>query len=171
MNEGRPQILIPALAGGVLGGVLSGVPFLNCLCCLWIIGGGVLAAHLLVRSTKTSLNPGDGAKVGAVAGLLAAVIERVLSIPLAPIQIAFLRRFMARMAEYVKEMPAGWDRIFDRPPGGITLPWFFVGLFITAAVFAAFGALGGVIGMSLFNRRLAAAPPSPPLPPQEAPPS
>ena len=171
MKEGKPSILIPALAGGVLGGVLSGVPFLNCLCCLWIIGGGVLASHLLVRSTKNSLTPGDGALVGAFAGLIAAALERVLSIPLAPIQLAFLRRFMARMAEYVKEMPAGWDRWLDRGPGGISLSGFFIGLFITAAIFAAFGALGGIIGMSLFNRRPEPLRQAPPPPPQEGSPS
>ncbi len=47
MNElAPPSKMQPALIGGVILGVLSAVPFvnaLNCLCCLWVIAGGVVA--------------------------------------------------------------------------------------------------------------------------------
>ena len=29
----RPDMLVPALIGGAVAGVLSGVPILSCLCC------------------------------------------------------------------------------------------------------------------------------------------
>lgn len=47
-------MLKPALTGGVLLGILSALPFVsafNCLCCAWVIGGGMLAAHLFVSSS------------------------------------------------------------------------------------------------------------------------
>ncbi len=39
----------PALLGGLFIGMLSALPIVsvgNCCCCLWMIGGGVLAAYL-----------------------------------------------------------------------------------------------------------------------------
>jgi len=48
------------------------------------------------------------------------------------------------------------------------LAWFFFGLLISAAIFAALGALGGVLGASLFGKKQAAPPAS--VPPPSAPP-
>ncbi|MDH4197957.1 MAG: hypothetical protein OEW05_11145, partial [Candidatus Aminicenantes bacterium] len=77
MTDQRPQVILPALIGGVVAGVLSGIPFLNCLCCLWIIGGAMLAAHLLARESPVSLTAGDGAVVGVLTGIFAAVADTI----------------------------------------------------------------------------------------------
>ncbi len=82
MNEQRPSMLTPALLGGAVAGILSGLPFLNCLCCFWIIGGAMLAAYLLAKESPVSLTAGDGAVVGALAGLSAAVVDSLISLPL-----------------------------------------------------------------------------------------
>ena len=60
MSEQRPSMFVPALIGGRVAGVLSAIPFINCLCCLWIIGGAMLAAHLLAKDSVVPLNAGDG---------------------------------------------------------------------------------------------------------------
>jgi hypothetical protein len=52
--------------------------------------------------------------------------------------------------------------------GGFSLAGFFLGLFISAAIFAVLGVLGGVIGVSLFGRKKTATPP-PAQPPQQGP--
>lgn len=169
MNGSKPNLFVPALIGGAAAGVLCGIPFVNCLCCLWIIGGAALAAALLAKDSPVSLTPGDGALVGAYAGVVAAVVHAVISIPLAALNAAFFNRFLERLSEYVHEMPSGWDRWFSRGAEPFSMAWFFLGLIFTAAVFAAFGALGGVIGASLFGRKTPAAPvppPAAPLPPQ-----
>src|SRR5512137_1518127 len=150
MNEQRPSMLTPALLGGAVAGVLSGLPFLNCLCCFWIIGGAMLAAYLLARESPVSLTAGDGAVVGALSGIAAAVVDSLIGLPLHGINLAVMRRMFERLAEFAEEMPSGWESWLDRNAGGFSAPWFFLGLFISAAVFAAVGALGGVIGASLF---------------------
>ncbi len=161
MNEQRPQMLTPALIGGAVAGVLSGLPFLNCLCCFWIIGGAMLAAYLLAKDSPVSLKAGDGAVVGALAGISAAVVDSLIGIPLAGIQMAVGRRMFERLAEFAPEgMPSGWETWLDRSPGGVSVAMFFLRLFLSAVIFAAIGALGGVIGASLFGRK--------PLPPQGA---
>jgi hypothetical protein len=153
MNKQRPRMLTPALTGGAVAGILSGLPFLNCLCCFWIIGGAMLAAYLLAKESPISITAGDGALVGALAGISAAVVDSLVGIPLAGIKLAVMRRMFERLAEFANEMPSGWESWLDRSVGGFSVALFFIGLFFSAAVFAAVGALGGVIGASLFGRK------------------
>jgi len=155
MNDQKPNMLPPALIGGAIAGVLSGIPFLNCLCCLWIIGGSVLATYLLTKDSPISLTSGDGAIVGALAGIVAAVVDSLVGIPLHGLNVAVMRRMMERLSEFAEEMPSGWENWIGRTGGGASIAMFLVGLFISAAIFAALGALGGIVGMSLFGKKKA----------------
>ena len=169
MTDQRPQVILPALIGGVVAGVLSGIPFLNCLCCLWIIGGAMLAAHLLARESPVSLTAGDGAVVGVLTGIFAAVADTIIGIPMRGVNLAVARRFLERFSEFAGEgMPTNWESWLDQDMAGPGLAWFFFGLLISAAIFAALGALGGVLGASLFGKKQAAPPAS--VPPPSAPP-
>jgi hypothetical protein len=153
MNEQRPSMLTPALLGGAVAGILSGLPFLNCLCCFWIIGGAMLAAYLLAKESPVSLKAGDGAVVGALAGISAAVVNALIGIPLRGLNLAVMRRMFERLSEFADEMPAGWEDWINRSAGGFSVAMFFLRLFLSAAIFAAVGALGGIIGASLFGRK------------------
>jgi len=151
-NE-KAGFFIPALVGGAVAGVLTGVPLINCLCCLWIIGGGIIAAYFLNKESRAPLTTGDGAIVGVFAGIVAAVIDFLISIPLAPISNAFFRNMMERFAEYADEIPAGWDNWIERGFAESTLPMMLFGMVINALIFAVMGALGGIIGVSLFKKK------------------
>jgi hypothetical protein len=163
MNGPKANFLTPALIGGAVAGVLSGIPIINCLCCLWIIGGAALAAYLLVKDARTGLTSGDGALVGAYAGVVSAAVHSLVNIPFQALNMAFFKRVFERLAEYGQGLPEGWQTWFDRSTGSISIPWFFIGLLLTSAIFAALGALGGIIGMALFNKK-APSPPSVPPP-------
>jgi hypothetical protein len=64
-----------------------------------------------------------------------------------------IRRFMERMANLAEDMPSGWEDWIERSTGGFSPALFFLGLFISSVIFAAFGALGGIIGVSLFGKK------------------
>jgi len=155
MNDHKPNMLTPALIGGAAAGILSGIPFLNCFCCLWIIGGAVLASYLLAKDSPVSLTSGDGAIVGALAGISAAVIDALVGIPLRGLNMAVMRRMMERLSEFADEMPSGWENWLNRTGGGVSVAMFLIGLFMSAVIFAALGALGGIIGASLFGKKKA----------------
>jgi hypothetical protein len=171
MNSQKPEYFVPALIAGAAAGVLSGIPFINCLCCLWIIGGGVLAAHLLAKNTPGPLTGGDGAIVGALTGIAAAVVDSVISLPLRGVNEAFVRRLMESFARFANELPSRWQELMERSTaGGFSVASFLFGLFFSAAIFAVLGILGGVIGVSIFGRKKTPAPhPQPPTPIQGPP--
>jgi hypothetical protein len=161
-DQKRPEYLVPALIAGAVAGVLSGIPFVNCLCCLWIIGGAVLATSLLAKNTSTALTAGDGAIVGALTGIVAAVVDGLISIPLQPVNAAVVQRLTESLARVMDELPAAFQDLLRRETStGFSLAGFFLGLFITAAIFAVLGLLGGVIGVSLFGRKKTPSPPQP----------
>jgi hypothetical protein len=153
MNNQKPGMFMPALVGGVIAGILSGVPLLNCLCCLWIIGGAMLASYLLAKDSPFSLSAGDGAIVGIFTGIVAAVVDAILSIPLRALNAQFVQGLMKRLAQYAEELPSGWQSWMERRTAGVSISWFLFGLAVSAAVFAALGALGGIIGASLFGKK------------------
>jgi hypothetical protein len=169
MNDRKPEYLAPALIAGAVSGVLSGIPLVNCLCCLWIIGGAVLASSLLAKNTAGPLTAGDGAIVGALTGIAAAVVDSLISVLLRPVNEAFFRKIMDSLARFSDQMPARWQELMQRSTaGGLSVSGFLFGLFFSAALFAALGVLGGVIGVSIFGRKKNPAAQPPPQGPTDA---
>lgn len=175
MTGTKPDYFGPALIAGGIAGALSAIPlinFANCLCCLWVVAAGALGVYLLKKNTTGPISKSDGALVGAVTGLVAAVAKTIVAIPLRGFDMAISRRFLDRLAELApSEMPAGWDKWLDQGAGPLTPAFLILGLFLTSIIFAAFGALGGVIGTALFSRTVRPAPPTnTPQPPYQFPP-
>ena len=159
MIQKRPGMFKPALVGGIAAGVLTAVPLVNCFCCLWIIGGAMLAAYLFAKGLPSSLTPGDGAVIGILTGIVAAVVDSIVSLPFETMNREFVQKFMDQFSQFFEELPEGWESWIDRAGAGTSLALFMLGLLISAVVFAAFGALGGVIGASLFGRKTPGSPP------------
>lgn len=153
MSDQRPGMFVPALIGGAFAGILSGIPLLNCLCCLWIIGGGMIAAHFLIKDSPVSLSAGDGAIVGIFAGIIGAVVDLIISIPLTPITNAYFRKLMEKFSEFAEDMPAGWESLLEKGAFETSAPWAILGLVINVVIFSILGALGGIIGISLFKKK------------------
>jgi hypothetical protein len=173
MNPQRPEYLRPALIAGAVAGLLSGLPFIgagNCICCLWVVGGAAIAAKLLAAATPGLLKAGDGAVVGALTGIVAAVVDTIVKIPFQQYNMELARKILDRLPAMGNDMPAGLDEILNGSSGMLSPGWMLLGLFFSAAVFAIMGTLGGIIGVSLFGKKSlppASSPPAPaaPLPP------
>ncbi|MFW6159775.1 MAG: hypothetical protein ACOC57_01370 [Acidobacteriota bacterium] len=152
MNNQKPGMFVPALVGGAAAGLLSAVPLVNCFCCLWIVGGAILAAYLLAKDSPSGLSGGDGAIVGVFTGLVAAVVDAIISLPLQAVNAQVIRQVMERMAEYSDSLPSGWENFLERGLAETSFAIFMLGLMISAIIFAALGALGGIIGAALFGK-------------------
>jgi hypothetical protein len=140
--------LKPALLGGLIVGLLSAIPFINYCCCIWAIGGGLLAGFLYVKSSPTPVPTGDGAIVGALAGVVGGLIYLVLGLPIALLFGA-------------AEMEAQFRRSGIQMPFSGTLLLVF-GAFIGALCLLVLATLGGLLSIPIFEKRKGDMPPPPP---------
>jgi hypothetical protein len=151
-----PQKLQPALYGGVFIGVLSALPLIqagNC-CCLWVIGGGVLATYLLQQNHPYPVTAADGALVGLLAGLIGGVLGVLLSIPIqmamGPVQQQMIERLVLSNPDVPEETK---DLIRTMGARGVSAIGTFFNLILWSCVGAIFGMLGGLLGVALFKKK------------------
>ena len=151
-----PPKLQPALYGGVAMGVLSALPLVsigNC-CCLWVIGGGVLAAYLLQQNHPFPLTAADGALVGLLAGLIGGVVWVVLSVPIEMAMGPVQQRLMERILSSNPDFPAESRRMIEEMTSqGVTAVGIVVRLLFGACIGAIFGMLGGLLGVAIFKKK------------------
>ena len=156
--------LKPALIGGVVLGLLSVIPFVsavNVCCCLWAILGGMLATYLYVKNSPTPATPGDGAMLGALAGLVGAVISVILGIPVSLAMGPTMRNLIVDMLARVDPQQANMMRQQFEAAGSAIGPVIINALILAVLLFV-FSVIGGLIGVPIFEKRKAALPPPPP---------
>ncbi|HRD01097.1 MAG TPA: hypothetical protein PLP57_00425 [Candidatus Saccharicenans sp.] len=152
MEKKQPEYFVPALIGGALMGVASAIPFINCLCCLWAVAGAGLSFYFLNQKTAFPLKSSDGLLVGALAGVFGGLINALLEIPLSPLYIRIGHRFMSSASKFMKELPPGWEELLQINYQGLDFPSILLSLLLSCLFFAFFGALGGLVGYSLFKK-------------------
>jgi hypothetical protein len=152
MNEKRSKF-VPALWGGVLIGVISGVPFLdfvNCACCAGVLAGGILAVYLYKKDLPEEqvLDTNDGAILGLLAGVIGAIIASIFGLFFGPMTFDFLDK----IADYTDnpELMDFLDAI-NRDSFGAMMVMF--GFIMEVIVDSIFGLLGGLLGVALFKKK------------------
>ncbi len=181
MNHEKPSKLNPVLVGGAALGVASGIPLLgalNCACCALVVGGGVLASYLYIRNLPAGMavTYGDGALLGVLAGLVGAVVTVIVSIPFQLLTSQMGGQFMQQALEDLRnepDIPPEFVRLMEGllSPEGIGAAGILLGLIFYAIIFPIFAALGGILGVAMFQKSPPVTPPggasgyTPPPPP------
>jgi len=165
MNQN--PMLKPALIGGVLLGILSAVPpvnLLNCACCAWVIGGGMLAANLYIKNSPAVVTLGTGCLLGMFTGAIGAVVSTLFSIP---IQI-LMSKVLAGYAEEMRQrlgslpsLPSAWRDFISSMPitGSLNILSVMLNGFFSLIVYSLMAMLGGMLGVAIFEKRKAEPPP------------
>jgi hypothetical protein len=178
----------PALIGGVIAGLLSvipGISLANCCFCAWLLVGGAIAAKMLINRAPRPVKSGEGAQVGAMAGLIAAGIYLVVSIPLIIFAVGerFQQALLGRLAEWssnpdLQEMMRKAMELSANQTSAQRLVSALPILIVFAVLSVGFSTLGGLLGVALFEKRRDQPPPPqyppgypPQYPPQYPPPS
>lgn len=135
------EMLTPAFVGGIIIGLLAGIPGLSLLIFLYPLGG--YYAVLLVREYyEKNINVKDAAKVGAFAGLLggffASLLLIIISIFFAEKAIVFFRGLIGFVnAEFVLTL-AGIDP-------NVSLQTMRIRFLVNIVLCTFLGMVGGVI--------------------------
>ena len=182
MNVRKPDLWAPALIGGTFLGITSAIPilgYLNCACCMLVIGGGLLSSYLYLRTYPPELLPvtyGQGALLGLLTGVIGGAVWTLVGVSLQYIKLQFGQRIadFAQMKEALSDprIPEGVRTVLETIFAGGLLS---VGMILISAVSyfvisTLFATLGGIIGIALFQKKTApAAPPSPPESPSPSP--
>jgi hypothetical protein len=163
---------MPALYGGVIMGVISGIPFLslvNCFCCAGIMLGGFMAVFFYKKDLTESSPPltnGDGLGLGALAGVVGAVVTMILT---ALFHLVF-GMAMGGGKQKLQDMGLGnqippetmkmiQGLMSDRGLVGITFVFHLI-------IDPLFGLIGGLIGYAVFKSKTPAVTVPPPMPPR-----
>lgn len=161
-----------ALIGGVTLGLLSAIPpisFANACCCVWVLGGGVLAAYLYVRRSPTPVLLGEGVELGVIAGVVGTVVAHSIGIPLALILGDTFNEFMQKAFEsfnpQVGERMRQQAEIARAQTVLQRLPMLLGFAVFHTVIYIVFATLGGLLGVKLFEKRLNTLDNAPPPPP------
>src|SRR5258708_3201898 len=155
MNPVPPRFQ-PALFGGLFIGVLSALPIINIgnCCCLWVIGGGVLATYLMQQNHPYPIATADGALVGLLAGVFGGLLGALLAIPvtmmMGPVQQQFLQRMLASNPDIPEETRKMIENMNAASVGGLAIA---IRLVMSTCIGAVFGMLGGLLGVALFKKK------------------
>lgn len=154
----KPSKVQPALLGGLvlgLGAVIPGLSYGNFCCCGWGLVGGALATYLLIRrSPVLPIKSGDGAAAGALAGVVGSCIYLAIGVPL------FLLQWNTVMAQFEQRAESSSD-VQTREAFRQIIPvmqshpvLIALGICLIFAIVAiGVAAIGGVIGVAVFEKR------------------
>jgi hypothetical protein len=151
------DFLKPSLAGGAAMGVLSSLPLISVLCCLWVPLGGALTSFLLNKQRPGRITLGDGAFGGVIAGLIGAILNTIFSIPIRMMNREALEQARRQMDEMMQragnEMPAGLRNFMDMMLSpDITVTSVLFGFVFAAIAFGLFAMVGGIVGAALLRK-------------------
>jgi len=156
----------PALLGGLFIGILSALPVVqlcNC-CCIWIVGGGALAAYLQQQNQPTPVTPMDGARLGLLAGVVGAfvwlVTAQALDVVLAPLQERLVGEVLRNARDMPPEVRSMLEQIEASGAGGFGFGFMLMLIFGSLAA-----AAGGAMGAAYFRKDVPPAVGGPILPP------
>lgn len=146
-QAGMARFFKSAAIGGAIGGILCSIPILDCLnwCfCLLNVAGAVIGVQMYLKeNSQEQLSNGDAAACGAISGVVAGFVRGILGLIIGLTLGPMLFRFYQGMLP--PEVLAQMSRQF-----GASIGMSIVMIPLYAILYGAFGALGGVLAMSLF---------------------
>lgn len=153
----KPSMIMPAIIGGIALGVTSAIPFVNCCCCLFAIGGGILAAYFYSRDYPSAFAPvpaSEGVQLGLLTGLFGGIVWTLLDIPFSLFGLAFQRELLesGQMEEILGQIPFGNVLATQMAAATLTIGAFFLNLTIHILIAVIFALIGAIIGVAIFKQ-------------------
>ncbi|MEJ2110700.1 MAG: hypothetical protein P8Z37_12485 [Acidobacteriota bacterium] len=177
------KMLKPAAIGGLLLGILSALPIASCGCCIWMIGGGVLAAYLFVKESPSMVTLGQGVLLGLFAGIIGTVVFGLFQIPLLLISPETGTEVLEQVEGFMNQWPGIPPESREEFRKLATSESFITIMYVSSLIAqlvagCILAMIGGGLGVAIFEKRKnngsvhnqpPAEPPShlPPAPPED----
>ena len=153
----------PALIGGLIVGILSIVPLVklgNLFFCMWALLGGAIAVRLYIQLSPHRVTYAEAAKVAALAGLLGAVINVFIGMPIELAALPAGMRWLDGMAAGMQgtqqqQVKEALELLRGMTTGELVLSFLLPVALLGATVLFGFTMLGGALGVALFEKRRA----------------
>jgi hypothetical protein len=138
------RLIIPALGFGLLAGILSSVPvlsLLNCVFCLWVVLCGGLAVYMVKRhyNIQGKIITMKAALAGAITGGIAGIITNIPALISREDMVTTLQEVLNQpeFQEIWKEAGTNLEESMDQ--------LIVLAVILNIVLFLLFGALGGII--------------------------
>jgi hypothetical protein len=169
----KPSKLMPALYGGIIIGVISGIPYLNfvnCVCCAGVLFGGFMAVFLYNKDLTPDMAPltsGDSIQLGALAGLFGAIVGNVIygliMVTVGNVAGEAMYEMLISFYEAVgiadQMPPEAMDQMYE----GMTKPELDpTNIVLSFVIDPLFGLLGGLIGYAIYKPKAGTPAATPP---------
>lgn len=143
------------LIGGLVVGLLSTsvLGLINLLCCAGVIIGAMIGVWHYTEEHQITIPSGQGALIGTLCGVVGAVVAGVLNQILIVIGLDFAQAMQESMVQNFG-MSADQLEQMQQMQGSQqgSLLWIIGGTLFNMVLFAVFGAVGGAIGASVFQK-------------------
>lgn len=150
MNPKQQSILLGGLVVGLLSTSYLGI--INCLCCAGVILGGLTAVWHYTSTNALTVSQGEGASMGAIAGVIGAVVAFILNLVVTAIGFDAQEQLQQVWMDFFREQMSP-DQLRQMEEQIASQSAFsFINLFVSLIVSAIFGTIGGVIGASVFKK-------------------
>jgi hypothetical protein len=151
MPSRTQSILIGGLVAGILSTSVLGL--INILCCAGVIIGAVVGVWHYTEEHQLTIPSAQGALIGALCGVVGAIVAGVLNQLLVAIGLDFAS---AMQESVVRSLGMSVDQLEqmrqmqEAQEGGFAM--ILLGSLFYAVLFSIFGAVGGAIGASTFQK-------------------
>lgn len=155
--------LVPALIGGatifLVSMLLTLIPRTGVCTCLLTILGGVLAAYLFIRKSPDPVSSGEGIIVGAMAGAVTSLLRVVYLSITYLLNRENIEMLLQQTEERIRQVGANFS-------DNALLLLVLAGFILAIVMLVVLEAIGGAIGVALFEKRKGETnlPPPPPIP-------
>jgi len=151
MPSRTQSILIGGLVAGILSTSVLGL--INILCCAGVIIGAVVGVWHYTEENQLTIPSGQGALIGALCGVVGAIVAGILNQVLMAIGLDFataMQESMMRNFGMAADQLEQMQQMQEAQEGGLI--WVVLGALFNVVVFSIFGAVGGAIGASVFQK-------------------
>jgi hypothetical protein len=148
MNDKTKAAIMAGLAIGaviiVMGLIGSVIPGVGCCNCLLPIAAGILAVYLYNKNSHATVDPKDGAMLGAIAGVAGGLLNLIIGTPLS---------YFVNSAVMSAQFAQLRDQGVSLPESLTGFPLFFVMGIVGAIFFTILSTIGGLIGAAIFGKK------------------